>query len=564
VPDNGKEGILVYLQQMNKQSTIVCPLCHDAVDSLLYRYHLGNERQVIERIKAHNPEWTEYDGACGRCVDYYHTEIVIEQRMLPEVGPYFPIKSADDFIILPTGLRLDADARFTGKGVTICFIDSGYYLHPDLVAYRNRIKKIIDITNPKRPAAWFTEAHPESWHGTMTSVVCAGDGYLGNGLYKGIASEAELVLLKVQNDKGRITTENITKALEWVLKHHRQYNIRIVNMSLGDDEAVSYKRSEIDRLAEELVVQGITVVAAAGNDEAGAIKPPANSPHVITVGGIDDGNRLEETATAYHSPFGPTVDGLMKPELVAHAIWIAAPILPGTKEKKEAELLYQLLTLQGTSLTDAVQQHSEGILTDTILTAGDAAAIRESIIHRIQTCKYISPHYMHVDGTSFAAPVVCSVIAQLLELNPALTPLQIRELLFSSAKRISSVAAIRQGFGVVQPRKAVLKIFKRAFVMKPDTSPFINSRQNTIEFYIQHECASQVSLSGSFNHWAQDVLLMEPCEKGLWKIEIPMLPAGKYTYKFLVDDRVWTEDVGNPYREPDGFHGFNNILVIEN
>jgi serine protease AprX len=312
------------------------------------------------------------------------------------------------------------------------------------------------------------------------------------------------------------------------------------------------------------VVQGITVVAAAGNDEAGAIKPPANSPHVITVGGIDDGNRLEETATAYHSPFGPTVDGLMKPELVAHAIWIAAPILPGTKEKKEAELLYQLLTLQGTSLTDAVQQHSEGILTDTILTAGDAAAIRESIIHRIQTCKYISPHYMHVDGTSFAAPVVCSVIAQLLELNPALTPLQIRELLFSSAKRISSVAAIRQGFGVVQPRKAVLKIFKRAFVMKPDTSPFINSRQNTIEFYIQHECASQVSLSGSFNHWAQDVLLMEPCEKGLWKIEIPMLPAGKYTYKFLVDDRVWTEDVGNPYREPDGFHGFNNILVIEN
>jgi len=37
-------------------------------------------------------------------------------------------------------------------------------------------------------------------------------------LSKGIASDAELVLIKVQDDEGRITTENIAKALEWVLK----------------------------------------------------------------------------------------------------------------------------------------------------------------------------------------------------------------------------------------------------------------------------------------------------------------------------------------------------------
>ena len=80
----------------------------------------------------------------------------------------------------------------------------------------------------------------------MTSVVCAGDGYLSKGLYKGIASDAELVLLKVQDDKGRITKANIVKALQWVLHHHREYGIRIVNMSISDDEAISYKQSEVD------------------------------------------------------------------------------------------------------------------------------------------------------------------------------------------------------------------------------------------------------------------------------------------------------------------------------
>ena len=100
--------------------------------------------------------------------------------------------------------------------------------------------------------------------------------------------------------------------------------------------------------------------------------------------------------------------------------------------------------------------------------------------------------------------------------------------------------------------------------MAPGITPLINANQKTIEFYLRHECASQVSLAGSFNHWAQDVLLMEPGNDGAWKITIPMLPAGKYHYKFYVDDKTWIEDVNNPFREPDGFSGFNSILVVNN
>jgi 1,4-alpha-glucan branching enzyme len=100
-------------------------------------------------------------------------------------------------------------------------------------------------------------------------------------------------------------------------------------------------------------------------------------------------------------------------------------------------------------------------------------------------------------------------------------------------------------------------------IMKPHASPHINKKRKSIEFYVHNDCALQISLAGSFNHWAQGVLLMEPGKDGNWKIEIPMLPNGRYSYKFFVDDRMWMEDVDNPYREPDGVMGFNSILIVE-
>ncbi|MFM9910050.1 MAG: S8 family serine peptidase [Chitinophagaceae bacterium] len=548
---------------MQTKIIIECPLCKEGIEKLLYRYHIESERQVIERIKKENPQWTERDGICSRCIDHYHVQVVIGQRMLPEIGPHFPVKSADDFVILPTPLRLGADPGYTGKGVTICFIDSGFYLHDDLIKTRNRVKKVIDITDPSRTDSFFKQPHPSAWHGTMTSVVCAGDGYSSNGLYKGIAPDVELVLIKVQNEENKITTENIVKALEWVLKNHSQYNIRIINMSLGGDEDVSYHQSVIDQLVEQLIDEGIAIVAAVGNDEYASIKPPANAQNVISVGGIDDNNFLDNELSAYHSSFGLTIDGLFKPELVANAIWIAAPILPGTKEKEEAELLNRAFSSTNESLIKEWPVLQKKI--PTTLENGqiiDVTFIRKILAERIQLTKFFSPHYMHVDGTSFAAPIVCAVIAQMLEIEPALDPASIRRVLFSTAKRLPLITPEKQGFGYIRPRHALLQIIKKEVIMKPHESPYLNKRKKMIEFFIEHDFAQQISLAGSFNHWAQDVLLMEPGRKGMWKIEIPMLPNGTYRYKFFIDDKMWVEDVENPLREPDGFNGWNSLLVV--
>jgi 1,4-alpha-glucan branching enzyme len=98
--------------------------------------------------------------------------------------------------------------------------------------------------------------------------------------------------------------------------------------------------------------------------------------------------------------------------------------------------------------------------------------------------------------------------------------------------------------------------------MKPHMSPFINKRKKTIEFHIMNSCASHISLAGSFNHWAKDEYPLQPQKDGTWKIEIPMIPQGKYHYKFFIDDRMAMEDIENQYREPDGIAGWNSVLTV--
>ena len=101
-------------------------------------------------------------------------------------------------------------------------------------------------------------------------------------------------------------------------------------------------------------------------------------------------------------------------------------------------------------------------------------------------------------------------------------------------------------------------------------SPCIDEDKQAIRFFLESDYENkvsidgfkQVSLVGTFNHWAQDVLFMKRNNDGVWTIEIPMLSKGKYHYKFLVDDKVWLEDIANSNREPDGFAGFNSVLIV--
>lgn len=79
--------------------------------------------------------------------------------------------------VLPTPMRVGADERFAGRGVTIAFLDSGFYPHPDLIRPENRILCYTSTTPREEFEDSFRTPDPASWHGTMTSVVAAGNGY---------------------------------------------------------------------------------------------------------------------------------------------------------------------------------------------------------------------------------------------------------------------------------------------------------------------------------------------------------------------------------------------------
>lgn len=363
--------------------------------------------------------------------------------------------------ILPIAERLGADERFAGRGVTIAFLDSGFYAHPDLATPRSRILAHHDVLRDKTSHRGLPEPDASSWHGMMTSVVCAGNGALSEGRYKGLASEAELVLVKV-GSIARIRHDDIRAGLSWVIAHREKYNIRVLNISCGGDYEASYLTDALSRTAEDAARAGIVVVAAVGNaghDAHHRVLPPASVPAVITVGGFDDAKDAEYGKLGlYHSSYGPTIDGLQKPEVIAPAIWVAAPILPGTPTAAQAALLAALSRAHTDEELHQILSDHAGV--DPELDAArarDAYHIRNLVAIKRHDQKVISKHYKHVDGTSFAAPIVASVVAQMLEANPGLTPGQVKRLLIESARRVPDVSVDRQGWGVVQPANAVAR-----------------------------------------------------------------------------------------------------------
>lgn len=359
---------------------------------------------------------------------------------------------------LPVPVRMDADERYTGRGITIAFLDSGFYAHKDLTEPVNRIVAYHNIFAAQDNLSSLQTADVASWHGMMTSVVAAGNGHLSDGFYRSIAPEAKVVLVKI-GKTGRIPESNIEKGLRWVLTNKDKYEIRVVNISAGGDFEQTYLKNPLSQLVEEVVKAGLTVVCAVGNAGLAPghpVLPPASAPSSIAVGGLDDQNSLDRARRGmYRSSYGPTVDGLQKPEVIAPGIWVAGPILPHTPTAIEARLYAELDTALDDELNDIIVKHT-GVDKD-LDEARDLSVplLRQLISIKLREGNVINQHYKFVDGTSFAAPIVSSIVACMLEANPKLTPQQVKRILIDTADRVAGIEVERQGWGVVAPRKAV-------------------------------------------------------------------------------------------------------------
>ncbi|HEY9527074.1 MAG TPA: S8 family serine peptidase, partial [Anaerolineales bacterium] len=305
--------------------TVLCPICHRSLDPNLLAIQPKLEDHIAGILREDNHDWQQDDGVCLECVNDA-VEKAIDSRSLTslqaELLTPFPVYSRKEEKLLTTPVRVHANPNFAGRGVTVAFLDSGFYPHPDLVKPRDRILCYVDATarvaiekqNFKQPAV-------TSWHGLMTSAICAGNGFMSDHLYRGIAAKAELVLVKTGSPRGHgIRDRDISRALTWVLNNHERFNIRIINISLGGDTPTTGKFTELDELVEDAVSRGLVVVVAAGNSGHRIIVPPASAPSAITVGGLNDQNHLDPRyRRMYWSSYGRGVNEVRKPDIIAPA-----------------------------------------------------------------------------------------------------------------------------------------------------------------------------------------------------------------------------------------------------
>ena len=91
----------------------------------------------------------------------------------------YPNFQVGEQTLLSTPERTGASARYNGSGVTVAFIDAGFYPHPDI---EGRILVHADAsTNHVTEQITGFDTNDLSWHGQMTSVIACGDGTMSNG-----------------------------------------------------------------------------------------------------------------------------------------------------------------------------------------------------------------------------------------------------------------------------------------------------------------------------------------------------------------------------------------------
>jgi serine protease AprX len=229
-------------------------------------------------------------------------------------------------------------------------------------------------------------------HGTMVAGVAAGAANPVSG--GGVAQNAPLVDLRVADSQGQADTSDVIAALDWVLQNHAQYGIRVVNLSLAGNVEASFRFDPLDQAVEKLWLNGIVVVAAAGNngspDGPVPLGAPGNDPFIVTVGALDTNGTVAQ-ADDFRAPwsaYGYTADGFLKPEISAPGRYIVAPVSNPS----------------------------------TILTA--------------EPDRVVAPGYVWMSGTSFSSPAVAGVAAQLLAVHPSWTPDQVKGALMAGATKL--------------------------------------------------------------------------------------------------------------------------------
>ncbi len=621
-----------------------CPLCGGPVDPQLLAQTTELHPPVRRLIQSEHPGWHPQEGICPVCARDYarrharrRSPVSLHTHTFPHTT--FPYYHPEEFTVLAQWERLPHHPGFDGQGIGVAFLDSGYYPHPDfrtgsldtralldhigsparvrrfLEGQRTRVRQYVNLVEGRAhtgldlPSLW-SDA-PSSWHGQMAAALAAGNGGLSDGHFRAYAPAAAMVWLKIGRPHGSIPESDILAGLRWLLAEDRlqRLGIRVVNISVGGDHPQSWWENPVCLAVEALTQAGVLVVAAAGNSGREELLAPAQAPSAITVGGVDDGNRRwrvdrgaeRRRLRLYHHSYGRVWAGprpMDKPELLAPALWLPAPVLPVSPICREMWVLgraWQALDRgREAQARELLWRHRDRLaLTAQVQHAGPKT-LRRLLRFRMNRHKWVHPFYQHVDGTSVSAPQVAAVAAQMFQAHPGLTPQRAKALLLASALPLDHLPQAQTGAGLLQPARAVALALRDAggsLVGFPVSGTRLESaglRELGIPVQAAQALeagpgpqapamasvhylgtwapeAQAVSLVGSFNGWRPGVLPLYRTDRGWWHTAVAF-PPGEHLYRFWVVDRSgngrWRLDGENPVREESGYREPHNVIVV--
>ena len=191
------------------------------------------------------------------------------------------------------GVISSLESGLTGKGVLVAVSDSGIdYFHPDFrnpdgttriglladqdrdrIYTREEINAALE-TGSRTSALALVPSTDPSGHGTAVAAIAAGNGREGNGVYRGVAYESELMVVKLGTpltDSFPRTTQ-LMKALDLVVRRAQDMNRPLaVNISFGNTYGSHDGTSLLETFINDMSGIGRNViVAGTGNEGTGA------------------------------------------------------------------------------------------------------------------------------------------------------------------------------------------------------------------------------------------------------------------------------------------------------
>lgn len=169
-----------------------------------------------------------------------------------------------------------------GDGVTAYVIDTGVRItHKEFAGRASSGFDAIDNDD---------SADDGNGHGTHVAGTIAGATY-------GVAKKAKVVAVRVLDDAGSGTTEQVVAGIDWVTENHQGPSVANMSLGGGADEA-------LDAAVKKAIASGVTFAVAAGNDSGDAGEgSPSRVPEAITVAS----STVDDEQSSF-SNFGSAVD----------------------------------------------------------------------------------------------------------------------------------------------------------------------------------------------------------------------------------------------------------------